>query len=68
MAISFMTKQPLRVDELIYDVADRYEAAAREKGCQVQVSVPEHCPKAFANPDRTEQVLIALLDNAIKHG
>ena len=63
-----LTKQPLRVDELIYDVADRYEAAAREKGCQVQVSVPEHCPKAFANPDRTEQVLIALLDNAIKHG
>ena len=63
-----LTKQPLRVDELVYDVADRYEAAAREKGCRVQISVPEHCPKAYANPDRTEQVLIALLDNAIKHG
>lgn len=63
-----LTKQPLRIDELIYDVADRYEAAAKEKGCQVQVSVPPNCPRAFANPDRTEQVLIALLDNAIKHG
>ena len=49
-------------------MAARYEAAAREKGCRVQISVPEHCPKAYANPDRTEQVLIALLDNAIKHG
>lgn len=63
-----LTKQPLRVDELVYDVVDRYAAAAKEKGCDIQVFVPEGCPKAFANPDRTEQVLIALLDNAIKHG
>ena len=62
-----LTKQPMSVDELIYDVADRYSKPAAEQGLSLEVSLPENCPRAFTNPDRAEQVLIALLDNAIKH-
>lgn len=61
------SRQSVRVDELIYDVADRYNAAADDKGLTLNVRVPEACPRADTNPDRTEQVLVALLDNAIKH-
>ncbi len=62
-----LSKQSLCMDELVYDVADRYSAAAQEKGLAIAAKVPETCPRANTNPDRTEQVLIALLDNAIKH-
>ncbi|MEA4970213.1 MAG: histidine kinase dimerization/phospho-acceptor domain-containing protein [Candidatus Pelethousia sp.] len=62
-----LSKQSLCMDELIYDVADRYSAAAQEKGLAITANVPENCLRANTNPDRTEQVLIALLDNAIKH-
>lgn len=63
-----LSKQPVSLDELVYDVADRYGAAAAEKGLGIDVRMPEPCPRAHTNPDRAEQVLIALLDNAIKHG
>ncbi|NCB31280.1 MAG: PAS domain-containing sensor histidine kinase, partial [Clostridia bacterium] len=63
-----LSKQSISLDELIYDVADRYGAAAKEKGLAIETFLPNPCPRAYTNPDRTEQVLIALLDNAIKHG
>lgn len=62
-----LSKLSLCMDELVYDVADRYSAAAQEKGLAITAEVPETCPRANTNPDRIEQVLIALLDNAIKH-
>ena len=62
-----LTKQKMSVGELICDVADRYAVNAQEKGMAIQVDVPDDCPKVYTNPDRAEQVLIALIDNAIKH-
>ena len=29
---------------------------------------PEQCPQVISNPDRVEQVLVILLDNAMKYG
>ena len=57
----------MSVNDLIYDVADRYSTIAKDNGKTLSVSMPEGEHEAYSNPDRCEQVLIALLDNAIKH-
>lgn len=60
-------KQFISINELIEDVADRYVSAAREKGLNVEIDLGEPY-KVYTNPDRAEQVLVALTDNAIKYG
>lgn len=62
-----LTKQKMAADELVYDVADRFERIAKEHGVTLKLDVPEKLPAVYSNPDRAEQVLVALLDNAIKH-
>lgn len=54
--------------ELIYDVADRMTSSAEERGMHIAIDCPEGRCMAFSNPDRIEQVLISLMDNAVKHG
>lgn len=60
-------KQFISINELIEDVADRYVSAARGKGLNVEIDIGEPY-KVYTNPDRAEQVLVALTDNAIKYG
>lgn len=62
-----LKKRCVSVNELIEDVADRYSSAAAEKGLAVEMDIGEPY-KAYTNPDRAEQVLVALTDNAIKYG
>ncbi len=61
-----ITKQYISAEELIYDVADRFSGAAAEKGLTISAECG-YLGRAYTNPDRAEQVLIALIDNAIKH-
>ena len=60
------TKQFISVEDLVYDVADRFTAAAQDKGLKITPSC-DYIGKAYTNPDRAEQVLVALIDNAVKH-
>ncbi len=60
------TKRFISVEDLIYDVADRFSKSANEKGLNI-IPNCEYSGKAYTNPDRAEQVLVALIDNAIKH-
>ncbi len=62
-----LTKQKMAADELIYDVAERFGRMAKEHGIEIKLQVPEDLPEVYSNPDRAEQVLVALIDNAIKH-
>lgn len=62
-----LSKQKFTLEEMVFDVADRYSTSAKERNQTISVNAPENCPKVFSNPDRAEEVLIALLDNAIKH-
>ncbi len=57
----------MSINDLISDVAERYDAIANENGKRLCVLIEQGEHEAFSNPDRCEQVLIALLDNAIKH-
>ena len=54
--------------ELICDVADRMSEPALARGMSVEMRVPEGRYMAYSNPDRLEQVLVSLTDNAVKHG
>ena len=61
-------KTRIAVDDLIYDVCERYRGIAAEKGLELLVPTDfSRFPKAWANMDRVEQLLIILLDNAIKY-
>ena len=61
-------KQRMPLDDLIYDVCDRYHSIAEEHGLTLNIeSDLGGCPTVYANSDRVEQMLIILLDNAIKY-
>mgnify|MGYP002624053649 CR=1 FL=1 len=54
--------------ELAADVADRMIEPAAENGMTVELAMPEGKYYANTNADRIEQVMISLVDNAVKHG
>ena len=61
-------KSRIALDDLVYDVCDRYVSVAEEKGLELKVLTDfSGCPMVWANEDRVEQMLIILLDNAIKY-
>ena len=61
-------KQKMTLDDLIYDVCDRYQSIAEDKGLQLMIdSDLSQLPAVWGNPDRVEQMFIILLDNAIKY-
>ena len=53
--------------EIVMEVADRFSSAAREHNKQIVPVCPDNISYAMTNEDRIEQVLIILIDNAIKH-
>lgn len=52
--------------EIIQHSIDRVEHQAAPVGIQFEVSVPPHLPNLFVDASRIEQVLVNLLNNAIK--
>ena len=61
-------KRVMRLDDLVYDVCDRYNTIAAEQGLELRVDTDfSLCPTVYANADRVEQMFIILLDNAIKY-
>ncbi len=61
-------KSVMALDDVVYDVCDRYATIAREHGLELKVETDfTQCPQVYANADRVEQMLIILVDNAIKY-
>ena len=61
-------KEKFDLAEMVYDVCERYDAIAKEKGLALKVLTDfSNCPPVYANEDRAEQLLIILLDNAMKY-
>lgn len=54
--------------ELILDVADRMTASASDRNMSIELAVEEGVYYANSNPDRLEQIMVSLMDNAVKHG
>ncbi len=61
-------KQTLRLESLVFEVCDQLQAIAAKKNLEVRIGTDfSQCPPVYANPNRVEQMLIILLDNAIKY-
>ena len=61
-------KSVISLDDVVYDVCDRYSTIAAEHGLALNVETDfSACPQVYANADRVEQMLIILVDNAIKY-
>lgn len=61
-------KSVMALDDVVYDICDRYATIAREHGLKLRVETDfAQCPPVYANADRLEQLLIILIDNAIKY-
>lgn len=62
-----ITPQKMEIGELCLDVLaelrDRYIAKSQE----IETDIPQDLPNVYADPERVRQVLINLLDNAIKY-
>jgi signal transduction histidine kinase len=59
--------QPVDLRELIQSTAKRVRGAAREKGVELAVELPEDLPAVPGDRQRLAQVLLNLLSNALRH-
>ena len=61
-------KSVIALDDVVYDVCDRYTGIAAEHGLELKLETDfSRCPLVYTNADRVEQMLIILVDNAIKY-
>ena len=58
---------PIDLGELVFSTVKGFDKQSRDKGISLAVIVPEDLPKALGDRDRLEQVMVNLLDNAIKY-
>lgn len=62
-----LEKRRFSVDEMLIGVSERFSAIAADSGLHFRLEQDANNAYAMANEDRVEQVLVALLDNAIKY-
>jgi signal transduction histidine kinase len=60
-------KERFALAELVQDVLQKFELAAREKGVALRASVAPELPAVMADLGMIERVLTNLLDNALRH-
>ncbi|MEW6440152.1 MAG: ATP-binding protein [bacterium] len=60
-------RQPLAVARLVEKAVEMVGPSARDKGLSLQVSIREGLPPLAGDPDRVMEVLLNLLDNAVKY-
>ena len=66
-ALAIQTEK-LRLDDLVEGLCERYEAIAREHNLRFEIETDfQQCPAVISNLDRVEELLVILLDNAIKY-
>ena len=63
----YMEVVRVNLNDLIQDIASGYSGTARQKGIDLVVDCPKPVPDAMTDPDRIEQVLIILIDNAMRY-
>ncbi len=59
--------QPISMIQMIAKVVDRFQDHAAHRNITIQTNLPTSCPPVEADAQRIEQVLVNLLDNALRH-
>lgn len=59
--------QPVNMSDTIHRVVSLFQPQAAEKQINLLVEVPEELPSVYGDPDMLAQVLINLVDNALKY-
>lgn len=62
-----LRREPLDLAELARATVERLTPQAEAQGLTLRVAANPNAPPAWADPDRVQQVLVNLLDNAIKY-
>ncbi len=62
-----LERRPFKLQPLLLEMAERFETTAEDSGLHFAVYMPEEELTVISNEDRVEQVLVALLDNAVKY-
>ena len=60
------SREPVALEKLVADVAGMFANRAQAKGLALKVSVADSLPRVFADSFLVEQMLVNLLDNALK--
>ncbi len=58
--------KPFDLATVAVEAAGRFLTRAAEEGVRLEVEVPDELP-VHGDPGRTDQILAALLDNAVRH-
>jgi two-component system phosphate regulon sensor histidine kinase PhoR len=58
--------EPLELEPLAEDIKSRFNVLTNERGIDVVVNFPADLPKVMADEDRLRQVIINLMENALK--
>ena len=61
-----LARQPFNLGEVLTEIADRFSALATAEGVHLEVEIYGKLP-ASGDRERTSQVLVALLDNALRY-
>lgn len=59
--------QPLDLRSLMEELVERFSSQLLDEGPTLELIYPPHLPTVLADRDRTEQILVNLLSNAIRH-
>jgi two-component system phosphate regulon sensor histidine kinase PhoR len=57
---------PIDLGSLVEEVRAQFQARAKAKGIALEIDLPDGLPQVMGEPDRLRQVLVNLLDNALK--
>ena len=55
------------IQELVQDVVQKFDLAAKAKGIQIEVQFHDDFPQVYADIEMIDRVLSNLLDNALRH-